>query len=203
MMNFLLAASVTAYLIGSIPTAYIMVKLIKGADVRTIGSGNVGATNVFRAAGPWAGAVTFALDGFKGWVATAMVPGWAGAVQAGGGDLAVICCFAAVVCGHNWPVFLNFKGGKGVAVSAGGLLGIAPEVFAGVLAVFGLVYAAWGWVSLGSIAAAAALPVFMFWLNPSAGLRYFSLALALLVIVKHRTNIKRLINGTEPKTGHK
>ena len=196
-----ITAITSAYFLGSVPFAYIMVKILKGTDIRSIGSGNVGATNVFRAAGPWAGAATFGLDALTGWCATAIVPN---ALQGHElNEILVICCFAAVVCGHNWPIFLGFKGGKGVAVSAGALLGLAPLVFACTLGVFAVVYGLGRWVSLGSITAAAALPIFMFFFNGTGTMFYFSIALALLVIVKHRTNIHRLINGTEPKTGKK
>lgn len=201
MTAFILTALIS-YLAGSIPTAYIIMKIATGVDIRTVGSGNVGATNVFRNAGRTAGITTYVLDVLKGWVSTAVV---AKLFAANPEQLQwlIITGFSCAVIGHNWPVFLGFKGGKGVAVSSGGLLGINQFMFACVFGVWFLVFRASNYVSLASITAAAVLPVFMFIFERSWPLTVFALILGALVILKHKSNIERLITGTETKTKFK
>ena len=185
-----------AYLLGSIPNGLLIARL-KGVDLQKVGSGNIGATNVFRCVGKGWGIAAFVLDAVKGFVPAFFfprllesAPPWLG-----------LACGVAAVAGHNWPVWLKFKGGKGVSTSAGMLLGIAPAAVGIGFAVFALTVALTRFVSLGSILAAVAVPAAYLWMN-GADNRLLAGALVLmgaLVIVKHRANVKRLLNGTEPR----
>ena len=185
-----------AYLLGAIPSGLLLARL-KGVDLQKVGSGNIGATNVFRCVGKGWGVLAFVLDAVKGFVPAFFfprllesAPPWLG-----------LACGVAAVAGHNWPVWLKFKGGKGVSTSAGMLLGIAPAAVGIGFAVFALAVALTRWVSLGSILAAVAVPAAYLWMN-GADNRLLAGALVLmgaLVIVKHRANVKRLLNGTEPR----
>ena len=162
-----------AYLAGSIPFGYLM-GLTRGVDIRTVGSGNIGATNVFRTLGKRLGAFTCALDVAKGVAAVAVVPQavWACA-GAGAPPLgALVACAAAVMLGHAFPVFLGFRGGKGVATGLGLAIGLAPHSALLGLAVWIVVFGATRYVSVGSV-------------------------LAALVVLKHRSNLARLARGTE------
>lgn len=184
---------VLCYFIGAIPFSYL-VSLLKGVDIRTRGSGNVGATNVLRALGPVAAAAALAADLLKG-VAAA----WIG-TMAGGEWLVVGCAFAAVV-GHCYPIFLRFKGGKGVATSAGIILYLMPRELLIMLVVFLVVVALLRYVSLGSITVAVLLPVLALAMKEPFELLILCLLMAALVVYRHRENIQRLSSGTEPKLG--
>ncbi|MFY9322549.1 MAG: glycerol-3-phosphate 1-O-acyltransferase PlsY [Syntrophomonadaceae bacterium] len=184
---------VLCYFIGAIPFSYL-VSLLKGVDIRTRGSGNVGATNVLRALGPVAAAAALAADLLKG-VAAA----WIG-TMAGGEWLVVGCAFAAVV-GHCYPIFLRFKGGKGVATSAGIILYLMPRELLLMLVVFLVVVALLRYVSLGSITVAVLLPVLALAMKEPFELLILCLLMAALVVYRHRENIQRLRSGTEPKLG--
>lgn len=184
---------VLCYFIGAIPFSYL-VSLLKGVDIRTRGSGNVGATNVLRALGPVAAAAALAADLLKG-VAAA----WIG-TMAGGEWLVVGCAFAAVV-GHCYPIFLRFKGGKGVATSAGIILYLMPRELLIMLVVFLVVVALLRYVSLGSITVAVLLPVLALAMKEPFELLMLCLLMATLVVYRHRENIQRLRSGTEPKLG--
>ena len=185
-----------AYLLGAIPNGLLIARL-KGVDLQKVGSGNIGATNVFRCVGKGWGVLAFVLDAVKGFVPAFFfprllesAPPWLG-----------LACGAAAVAGHNWPVWLKFKGGKGVSTSAGMLLGIAPAAVGIGFAVFAATVALTRFVSLGSILAAIAVPAAYLWMN-GADNRLLAGALVLmglLVIVKHRANIGRLLKGTEPR----
>ena len=185
-----------AYLLGAIPNGLLLARL-KGVDLQKVGSGNIGATNVFRCVGKGWGVLAFVLDAVKGFVPAFFfprllesAPPWLG-----------LACGVAAVAGHNWPVWLKFKGGKGVSTSAGMLLGIAPAAVGIGFAVFALAVALTRWVSLGSILAAVAVPTAYLWMN-GADNRLLAGALVLmggLVIVKHRANVGRLLKGTEPR----
>jgi glycerol-3-phosphate acyltransferase PlsY len=184
---------VLCYFIGAIPFSYL-VSLLKGVDIRTRGSGNVGATNVLRALGPVAAAAALAADLLKG-VAAA----WIG-TMAGGEWLVVGCAFAAVV-GHCYSIFLRFKGGKGVATSAGIILYLMPRELLIMLVVFLVVVALLRYVSLGSITVAVLLPVLALAMKEPFELLILCLLMAALVVYRHRENIQRLRSGTEPKLG--
>lgn len=185
-----------AYLLGSIPNGLLIARL-KGVDLQKVGSGNIGATNVFRCVGKGWGIAAFVLDAVKGFVPAFFfprllesAPPWLG-----------LACGIAAVAGHNWPVWLKFKGGKGVSTSAGMLLGIAPAAVGVGFAVFALTVALTRFVSLGSILAAIAVPAAYLWMN-GADNRLLASALVVmgaLVIFKHRANVGRLLRGIEPR----
>lgn len=189
-----------AYLLGSISFSYLIVKLAQGRDVRTVGSGNAGATNVARAAGKAAGVAALLLDCGKGVAAVA------GARALGAPGTVVGAAAAAVVVGHVFPVFLGFRGGKGVATAAGALGALAPAVLAVAMVLFVLVLAWKRYVSLGSIVAAASFPLLFVagwllgWLRPPGGGPVAaSFCIAALVLVRHSGNLDRLRRGVEPR----
>jgi len=188
------------YLLGSIPTAYIFGKLIKGIDVREHGSGNVGATNVVRTVGLIPGIAVFILDMLKGLVAATILPRYIQEFLAPGEPvygLVFIFAGTAAIGGHIFPVFLKFKGGKGVATTAGVVAGLAPVILAICLGIWTIVFSIWKYVSLASITAAVALPVLAVAFGKGIDIVIFSAAIAMLGIFSHRSNIKRLIQGTE------
>jgi glycerol-3-phosphate acyltransferase PlsY len=193
-----------AYLLGSVSFSYLIVKAKEGKDVRTVGSGNAGATNVLRASGKGPAILVLLLDVAKGVVAV-IVPRVLEAPPRVVGAAAV-----AVVLGHVFPVFLGFRGGKGVATSAGALGALAPAAMLFSLLVF-VVLVFWKrFVSLGSIVASAAFPLIAWtgqrlgWVrNRDPWLIAASAAIALIIIVKHRTNLRRLWQGSEPRLGER
>ncbi|MCL1888574.1 MAG: glycerol-3-phosphate 1-O-acyltransferase PlsY [Kiritimatiellaeota bacterium] len=199
--------SLGAYLLGAVPFGFLIAKA-RGVDIRAVGSKNIGATNVFRSVGKGAGAATFALDMGKGFFATLLLPALASRAlgfEANQPELPRVVAGACVVAGHNWTCFLGFKGGKGVATSLGLLFGLCWEGAVVALAVWVVALAAWRYVSLASILAAAALGVSAWFVRPgqpwwlSAALT----ALAALAILMHRANIRRLLDGTELRFGRK
>lgn len=184
-----------AYLLGSVSWSVVIVKLLQGLDVRTVGSGNAGATNVLRAAGKKAGAAVLVLDVAKGVTAVA-VPRALDAPAAVVSGAAV-----AVVVGHVFPVFFGFRGGKGVATALGALGTMAPAAMALGIVVFLAVVAWKRYVSLGSIVTAAIFP-FLVWMTYSEPwLMVASGAIAILIVTKHSRNLQRLRRGTEPRLG--
>jgi glycerol-3-phosphate acyltransferase PlsY len=193
-----------AYLLGSIPFGFLVAKA-RGVDIRKVGSGNIGATNVFRCVSKPLGICTFLLDLGKGVAGGCLIP-WlaAHAIQGGsyGMPFRVACGFLTVV-GHNWPVFLGFKGGKGIATSAGLLLGLAPAACGVALLAWIVTFLATRYVSVASIAAAAALGIaawFPFCRGDSGWWFPVMLdVLAALAIGRHRGNIRRLREGTESR----
>lgn len=193
-----------AYLLGSVSFSVVVVRLFQGLDVRTVGSGNAGATNALRAAGRKAGAVVLALDVAKGITAVA-VPRALEAPPSIIGGAAV-----AVVVGHVFPVFFGFRGGKGVATSAGALGTLAPAAMAAGVVVFVAVVAWKRYVSLASIVTAALMPLLVAlslelgWVEPDGSERLLASALiALIVIAGHGKNLRRLRQGTEPRLGER
>lgn len=191
-----------SYLLGAIPFG-LLIGRMRGVDVRTVGSRNIGATNVLRTVGkPW-GIATFALDALKGFIPAFVFPYYG---QVWGGEfhsmeLARLAGGAAAILGHNFPVYLRFRGGKGVATSAGALLGIAPLAVAVGLAVWALFFFTLRYVSLASIAAAVSVPIVGWvWYRGSGWIVPAALTLlAALVILRHRANIRRLLDGTESR----
>jgi len=185
-----------AYLIGSIPFSFLVARAFGVHDVRRVGSGNVGATNVLRSAGKMAGALALLLDLGKGAAATALV----GRLAPGDASLPAAAALAAVV-GHMYPVWLRFQGGKGVATGLGAFAPLAPWAALGSLVVFGLVAAVTRLVSLGSVVGALAMAGVVLALrgpNPVA----LSVALtAALVVFRHRSNLRRILGGTERRMG--
>lgn len=196
----LIAAS---YLAGSIPFAYLIARS-RGVDIRLVGSGNVGATNVVRSVGRGWGALTFICDALKGMLPALLGPPAAAAWSGTPAHPAFgLICGAAAIFGHAWPVFLGFKGGKGVATGAGVVIGAAPLAAAAGLAVWLLVFVPFRYVSLASIAAVLAVPA-AGWLvyAPEDLWRPAVLTgLAAMIVVRHRSNLRRLIAGTELRAG--
>ncbi|HET9515730.1 MAG TPA: glycerol-3-phosphate 1-O-acyltransferase PlsY [Gemmatimonadales bacterium] len=188
---------VAAYFLGSIPTSWLVVKLVTGKDLRELGSGNLGATNLYRQLG-WKWAIPAAIID----VAKGAIPVLVFAPEAGGGPLLAALLGITAVLGHVFSVFVKFKGGKGVATGAGVMLGFAPWAVLASAALWGLIVRLTGYVSLGSIVAAAALPLAVWLLHPERRdvVWVFGL-LALMIIVLHRANIKRLMAGTEHRFG--
>ncbi len=195
-----------SYLIGSIPTGYLFARILRGIDIRQFGSGNVGATNVMRCVGLGPGLLVLALDALKGY---ACVSGVASAVFSRSVPLAEeplrVILGVAAIAGHNWTLFLGFKGGKGVATTLGVLIGLAVVVpgFARVLgATLGfwcLVFVSSRIVSLSSLVAAVALPVCAFIFRVSVFLQVTCLLLCVFVVLRHLPNIARLRQGTEKR----
>lgn len=192
----LLLLLAAAYLLGAIPNGLLIARL-KGIDLQQTGSGNIGATNVFRCVGKSWGGVALVLDALKGFIPAFFFPHWVEVAPPWLG----LACGAAAVAGHNWPVWLKFKGGKGVSTSAGMLLGVAPAAVGIGFAVFAAVVVLTRWVSLGSILAAIAVPVAYLWMNGAGNipLSVTLVVMSALVIYKHRANIRRLLAGTEPR----
>jgi len=190
---------VSAYLLGSIPFGLILGKIFGSGDVRTEGSGNIGATNVARVAGPLAGILTLLLDGAKGAAAVLLAERYSN-----GSAMWMIVAGLAALIGHCFPIWLKFKGGKGVATAAGVYLALSPLAFLAGLILFILVVGFWRYVSLGSISAAAAMPMLLYFLwaphhAPPPVITFGALAVAMLIVYKHDANLQRLVNGQEPK----
>jgi len=183
-----------AYLLGSVPFAVLFSRAFGGADPRTTGSRNIGATNVRRAAGKAAGALTLAADILKGTAPTYI------ALSLGGEPLFVSAVGLAAFLGHLFPVFLSFRGGKGVATACGVMAVISPLAVVLSAVVFAVVVKIKRYVSLGSMLSAASLPVFLTLLAPARYYVWLGVIIALFIIVKHRENIKRLAAGVENKT---
>ena len=209
--------AVIAYLLGSIPFGYILVRVFTGADVRAQGSGNIGATNVARTGKKGLAIATLVLDALKGmlavWIAFE-IELWI--LHGAGGTLAdlrpvpnyLLASIAALfaILGHMYPVWLKFKGGKGVATGLGVFLALAPKAILIVLVFFLVIVAITRYVSLGSIIAAAVFPFAFYYMHPqhSTPLIMFMISgVSLLIIWKHRENIRRLVAGNENKLGTK
>lgn len=188
-----IALILLAYFMGSIPFAYIIVRAVKGVDIRTVGSGNAGATNAARVLGKWGFVSVFILDLLKGFI-----PVFLALKLLGTSPLTLLVGLTAIL-GHTYTVFLSFKGGKGVATAAGVFLAIAPSETAIALAVFIIVFLVTRMVSAGSIFAAAVLFVSVCFISGWPLLKVFTGLVAAFVIFKHRSNIKRILNGTENK----
>jgi len=192
----LILVGLLSYLIGSIPFSYLIPKWIGKIDIRLHGSGNTGTTNVVRTLGMKVGVLAFIGDFLKGLIPTLIGLIWLGEV---GGITGALLS----VIGHCYPVWLKFKGGKGVATSAGVMLVLLPDLFVMLLLVQFAVIFLTRYMSLASIISACLLPVLSFVFSKSMPLLAFSIALGLFVIYRHRSNLKRLIQGTESKLGKK
>jgi len=204
-ITMLLLLLVASYITGSFPTSIIVGKIVRGIDIREHGSGNAGGTNVFRVLGWKPALVVVIVDVFKGWLATFLYPAYLfpGQLAMDQGVVQILCGFAAVL-GHTYTVFAGFRGGKGVGTLAGMLLALYPIVFPLCLGVFVLTLMMSGYVSLSSIMASVALPLFLLLLPPLGILQaapmsliIFSLLIPWFVIFTHRSNIARLRDGTE------
>ena len=186
--------TIVSYLIGSIPTGYI-VGTLAGIDIRKVGSGNVGATNVARTVGKTKGLLTLTADVAKGFIPVFV------ALRLGLSYTAVASVGIAAFLGHLYPVFLKFRGGKGVATALGVLLALAPMATLVLVAVFGVVVFFSRIASVGSIAAAVAAPITLWSFSYSPAIVAMSVFLAVMIILCHRGNIRRLLAGTEPRFG--
>ena len=204
MLAFIVIA-VAAYLLGSIPTGYLVARA-KGIDIRAVGSGNIGATNVFRMVGKPAGVFALIVDGLKGYAACTWLCDWVLALPGGpttDTEHYRILAGITAVLGHNFTCWLKFKGGKGIATSAGVFFALAPLAAGIALGTWIIVFALGRYVSVASLAAAVALPAAV-WLTPnSLTLRIVTTALGLLAIYKHKGNIQRLARGTENRVAFK
>lgn len=203
-----LVTAAIGYLLGSIPTGYLVGRA-KGLDLRTLGSGNIGATNALRVLGKPAGIFVLLMDALKGVISTTLVPRlaahWLAPTLNGSTvptTLAIVGGFAAVL-GHVFTIWLRFKGGKGVATSAGVLAGLIPLAFVTILGTFLFVLAISRIVSLSSLVAALLLPAATWYWDRNPTLMAFAILLATLVVLRHRGNITRLIKGTEPRIGQR
>lgn len=184
------------YIIGSIPFSLLVARVMAGVDIRVTGSGNVGATNVLRTLGPTGAIAALLGDALKGLLAT-----WLGFVI-GGTVLAAICA-VVVVIGHCYSIFLGFKGGKGVATSAGVMLYLMPKIIIVLLVTFVIIIALSRYVSLGSITVAALFPVMVIMFDHPGAYIIMSIFIAIVVIYRHKENIERLRTGTESKIGQR
>lgn len=198
-------AIAVSYLLGS--TAFgLILGLLRGVDIREHGSCNVGATNAGRVLGRPFGLAAFAGDFLKGWAPTFWLAPWLASSPEAVDSLAVLCGSAAVL-GHVWPLYFGFKGGKGVATGCGAVFGIDPWLFLGAGAVWLVTLGLTRFVGLSSLMMGFAFPAFAWWRMVSqdtdATVLVGTIALALLVLVRHRANIARMLAGTEPRMGKK
>ena len=208
--------AVLAYLLGSIPTGYLVARA-RGIDIRSVGSGNIGATNALRVLGKPAGTFVLLMDALKGFLAVALVVNWypellelasrwLGAdgypdyqIRESLGIVAGVCA----ILGHNYTCWLMFKGGKGIATSAGVLTALVPWALLVILSVWIVLFAITRFVSVGSLAASFTLPFATWFTTRNWTLTVATGAMGVLAIYRHRANIQRLLNGTEPRFGQK
>jgi acyl phosphate:glycerol-3-phosphate acyltransferase len=201
-VGYILAVLI-AYLLGSIPTGFLMGKA-RGIDIREVGSGNIGATNVLRILGKPAGIFVLLADAAKGWLAAfvlaRLLAAW---FDPAGIDGFAICAGVAAILGHIYPCWLSFKGGKGIATSAGVLIAWVPLPLLIILTIWIVVFAFSRYVSLASICASFALPFAAWIVGESVTIVLVTAALAVLAIYKHKSNIQRMLKGTENRIGTK
>lgn len=189
----LVVSAVAAYLLGAVPFGYLFVRYAMGKDIRTMGSGNIGATNVHRTAGRSAGFVVLILDIGKGYLAV-----WIAGRLTHDSPLGLALGVLAVMAGHAFPVFLGFKGGKAVASFIGGFLYVAPVPLAIVLGIFVLVVAISKYISLGSVSAAMLFPVVVLLvMHPPTPILVAAAVAGVFITYRHKSNISRLMHGTE------
>lgn len=203
-MHTYLIPAVAAYLLGSIPFGFLLVLLVRHEDIRKQGSGNIGATNVMRSGAKGLGAITFLLDAGKGYAAVLLAQSLA--MHAGTATMqnAAILAGLFAILGHIFPVWLAFKGGKGVATALGVFLALSSWAALAALAIFLIIFALTRYVSLASIIAAIALPFLTLFLSPAAHTLLFRIVVfccSALVIAKHKGNIVRLAHGSEYRFG--
>jgi glycerol-3-phosphate acyltransferase PlsY len=195
-MLALLQVAAVGYLVGSIPFSFLVARAFGVEDVRRVGSGNVGATNVLRNAGKAAGALALLLDIGKGAAATAL----AGRLAPGEAALPAVAAVAAVI-GHMYPVWLRFEGGKGVATGLGALAPLVPKAALAALAAFAVVAAATRYVSLGSVGGALVLTTLVFAARGPDPVAVAAALVAALVVFRHRSNLRHILGGTERRVG--
>jgi glycerol-3-phosphate acyltransferase PlsY len=194
-VNFLLL--VFAYLLGAVPTGVVLTKVFSDVDPRTQGSKNIGATNIYRIAGKKLGILTLGGDILKGFIPVVIAKGvldshfWVGAVA------------LAAFLGHLYPIYLKFKGGKGIATALGAFLALAPVAAVLSFLVFAAVVLKWRFISLGSLVATAAFPILLAFLTPHYIYIPFAIVIGILIFYRHRENIQRLLAGRESRFGSK
>ncbi|MCX5701571.1 MAG: glycerol-3-phosphate 1-O-acyltransferase PlsY [Candidatus Omnitrophica bacterium] len=205
-MLWIITGTVISYLLGSIPTAYIFGRLLKGIDIRKFGSGNVGATNAMRVLGKTPGITVLILDTIKGFIAVFFLGNFIMERYPAVSDEILRIIFGiACISGHNWTIFLRFKGGKGIATTLGVLLGLSIKIVAlklvlgSVIFTWLLVLVFFRFVSLSSIIAGISLPVYLFVFKHSGILICLGIILAIFTILRHKQNIKRIIQRKEPR----
>jgi len=206
--------TILSYLVGSIPTSIIVARMKRGIDIRQHGSGNAGGTNVIRVLGWRAGVFVIVMDMAKGLIATIVLPHlmqgpipFENKTPFDDYTLVQIIAGCAAILGHIWTLFAGFKGGKGIATAGGMLIGVAPVEVAVAFGVFTVVFLISHYVSLGSLGAAVAFPLTMFFrenvfmvnINGYNTLIFFSIGISMLIIYTHRANIQRLLKGTESR----
>jgi len=194
---FSISAVVIAYLVGAIPFGLLFARMISGKDPREHGSGNIGATNAMRTGGKKVGAMTLLADIIKGTIPVAAV------IALDGDELLVALVALAAFLGHIFPIYLGFKGGKGVATMFGVILPWLPWVAAGAFIVWFISFKSTRYVSLASILAGVSMPLFALLLQASWAAFGICMILGALMILRHQSNIQRLIAGSEPKAGSK
>lgn len=192
----LIIISFIAYFLGNISASYMVAKYLKGIDIRKYGSGNAGATNVFRTLGVKAGLLAFLGDALKGVIAVVLG-------QLIGGENGQVAAGIFVVAGHNWPVLLGFKGGKGIATTIGVMIAINPLMVAAIVPIGIVVIIITKYVSLASILGMMIFPLLMLITGQPRNLVIFSFLLSAMAIYRHKSNIVKLLNGTESKLGEK
>ena len=204
-MLWIILAITLSYLLGSIPTAYILVRLLKGIDIRKFGSGNVGATNALRVLGKTAGITVLVLDIIKGFVAVIFLGNLITTRINLPDEVLRIILGLSCISGHNWTIFLGFKGGKGMATTLGVLLGLAMKLPA-LKVILGLVILTWvivfmiiRIVSVSSVISAITLPIYMLVFKQSQVLILSGIILAIFIVIRHRSNLKRFFQGKEPR----
>ncbi|HEV2359963.1 MAG TPA: glycerol-3-phosphate 1-O-acyltransferase PlsY [bacterium] len=185
------ALIVLAYLIGALPTGLILVRVLRGEDIRKHGSGNIGTVNVLRVAGPAVAAVVLLVDVLKGLVPVIV------ALRAGAAPWGVVVCGLAAIAGHNWSPFLGMRGGKGIATSFGVLAGLSLPAAIVAAVVWIVAVAITRFASLGSILGVASVPIVLWWIRAPAEYVAFGVIASLFAIYRHRGNIQRLVTGTE------
>jgi len=206
-MLWIITGITASYLVGSIPTAYIFGRLLKGVDIRKHGSGNVGATNALRVLGKGPGITVLLIDIFKGFFSVFFIGNFTANASAYilPEEVLLLLLGIACICGHNWTVFLQFKGGKGMATSLGVLIALALKVSALKL-VLGILVLIWfalflilGIVSIASVITAIALPVFVIIFVRTPALISASILLSVFVVIRHKSNLKRFFKGEEKR----
>jgi glycerol-3-phosphate acyltransferase PlsY len=192
-------AALMGYLLGSVPTGFLVAKQ-RGVDIRAKGSGNIGATNVFRILGWKAGIFVLLMDGLKGWLGCRCALYFLNTGSADHVWLLIAGGFASVI-GHNYTPWLRFKGGKGIATSAGVLIAMTPWGFLGALIAFLISMGISRYVSLGSIMAGIVLPMVVWWRGEPKPILGICFLMGAMAVIKHRSNILRIMAGIEPKIG--
>jgi acyl phosphate:glycerol-3-phosphate acyltransferase len=203
-MLWIISGIIISYLVGSIPTAFIFGKLLKGLDIRKFGSGNVGATNALRVLGKRVGVLVLILDILKGVISIILAEFFIPEVNLSA-DLIRVLFGVSCICGHNWTIFLNFKGGKGIATTLGVLIGLAlktpglGKILLLLISIWFVIFVLWRIVSLASVLSAIALPILAVIFKLPPVIIVVSFVLSFFVLLRHKSNIIRLLKGKEAK----